>query len=74
MGVVWDSGHGLLPTKTSLFAFLLVEGLSPAFMVGKLCMPSECASDGWLYLVVFGIVYVPVVFFPEWAVSRAVRS
>ena len=26
MGVVWDSGHGLLPTKTLQFAFTLVEG------------------------------------------------
>jgi hypothetical protein len=25
-GVVWDSGHGLLPTKTLRFAFMLVEG------------------------------------------------
>ena len=25
-GAVWDSGHSLLPTKTSRLAFLLVEG------------------------------------------------
>jgi hypothetical protein len=58
-GVVWDLGHGLLPTKTSRFAFLLVEGSLSALMVGKLgCVPGVCASDGWwLYLVVFGCVW-----------------
>ena len=52
IGVVWDSGHGILPTKTSHrphdLHFCWLKGLSPALLVGKLrCVPGARASDGW---------------------------
>ena len=64
MGVAWDSGHGLLPTKTSRFAFPLVEGSLSRINGGEIGVHAgACAFDGWcgciwLTLVVYGIVYV----------------
>jgi hypothetical protein len=64
MGVAWDSGHGLLPTKTSRFAFPLVEGSLSRINGGEIGVHAgACAFDGWcgciwVTLVVYGIVYV----------------